>query len=110
MNADGRGHADLLKKAFLAIADLEAKLAALERAPKEPIAIVGMACRFPAGADDPEAFFGKTKGDFFGCHFDLVQVEKGQWGSLERLNWDKNLGNIDLTQIKVKRQMDVRKL
>ena len=49
MNADGRGHADLLKKAFLAIEDLQAKLAALERSRKEPIAIVGMGCRFPAG-------------------------------------------------------------
>ena len=57
MSPDGRGHADLLKKAFLAIEDLEAKLAALERSRKEPVAIVGMACRFPAGADDPAAFW-----------------------------------------------------
>jgi acyl transferase domain-containing protein len=41
--------------ALLAL-DLKAKLDALEQAAPEPIAIIGMACRFP-GADSPQAFW-----------------------------------------------------
>ncbi len=45
-----------LKRAFIALEQMQAKLSALERKQTEPIAIIGIGCRFP-GANGPEAFW-----------------------------------------------------
>ncbi|XXX73807.1 beta-ketoacyl synthase N-terminal-like domain-containing protein [Sorangium sp. So ce134] len=46
-----------LLRAATAIKELKAKLQAYERERTEPIAIIGMGCRFPGGADDPARYF-----------------------------------------------------
>jgi acyl transferase domain-containing protein/NADPH:quinone reductase-like Zn-dependent oxidoreductase/acyl carrier protein len=46
-----------LKRAFLALEDAEARLAAVEHAAREPVAVIGLGCRMPGGVEDPDGLW-----------------------------------------------------
>jgi len=48
---------DALRRALFAVKDMRARLEALEQARKEPIAIVGLACRLPGGVRDARSYW-----------------------------------------------------
>ncbi|MBD2136211.1 acyltransferase domain-containing protein [Anabaena sp. FACHB-1237] len=60
MNQPKLDNTALMKKALVELRETKAKLQLLEKAKNEPIAIIGMGCRFP-GADNPDAFWQLLK-------------------------------------------------
>lgn len=54
-------HLSPIKQAFLAIEEMQAKLAEKENKNQGAIAIIGLGCRFPGGGNDPESFWQLLK-------------------------------------------------
>jgi acyl transferase domain-containing protein/NADPH:quinone reductase-like Zn-dependent oxidoreductase/NADP-dependent 3-hydroxy acid dehydrogenase YdfG/aryl carrier-like protein len=50
-------NADALRRALVALRDLRARLAQAKQAAHEPVAIVGMGCRFPGGSSSPDRYW-----------------------------------------------------
>src|SRR4051812_22337159 len=66
----------LLLRALQTVEDLKGKLRAAEDDNREPIAIIGIGCRFPGDADTPDAFWELLRNGV-----DAVrQIPAARWG------------------------------
>ena len=55
--SDPKDRRAVLERALRAMEEMQAKLDALERERREPVAIIGMSCRFPGQGNSPEAYW-----------------------------------------------------
>src|SRR5471032_1129624 len=64
-----------LQQAVIALRSQRARIAELEAAGSAPIAVVGMACRYPAGANTPQALWEAVRDGRDGSR----EVPKERW-------------------------------
>ena len=57
VNSNSTANNQRLARALQAIEKLQARVTDLQQASTEPIAIIGLGCRFPGGANSPDAFW-----------------------------------------------------
>ncbi|NEQ52214.1 MAG: type I polyketide synthase, partial [Leptolyngbya sp. SIO3F4] len=70
-----RDYRPLLKEALLEIEALQSELKAVQHTQTEPLAIIGMGCRFPGGGNNPEAFWQLLKNGSNLC----VDIPASRW-------------------------------
>ncbi|NQY73930.1 MAG: polyketide synthase, partial [Candidatus Margulisbacteria bacterium] len=82
-----------LKNAYRLLSDMEQRMIELEkdnkRSANEPIAIVGMSCRFPGGCNSPDQYWDLLKS---GKNV-ISEVPKGRWDMGRYFDPDKNVPN-----------------
>ncbi|MCF2149629.1 SDR family NAD(P)-dependent oxidoreductase [Desmonostoc muscorum LEGE 12446] len=76
-----------LQRAVIALKEMRLKLDALERSKNEPIAIVGMSCRFPGGADSPSQFWELLRNGVDA----IAEVPEDRWNIDEYYSSNLNL-------------------
>ena len=64
-----------LKQALVKLEEMQSKLKAIEESKTEPIAIIGMGCRFPGGANDPETYWQLLRNGVDG----ITEVPTDRW-------------------------------
>ena len=76
MNGAENGHdSNTARRLMHALDRASTKLEACQRAATEPIAVVGVGCRFPGGADSPDAFWRRLAEGFDG----IGEVPPERW-------------------------------
>ncbi len=82
-------HRGLLRSALETIERLQSKLDAVESARREPIAVIGMSCRFPGGANSPEDYWKLLRE-----RRDAIQeLPAGRWSQEAYLQLDPEVGS-----------------
>ena len=75
MSTDSPDRRAIITDALRKIDDLTARLEIAEKADTEPIAVLGMACRFPGGVNNPDQFWELLRGGASG----IVRVPPRRW-------------------------------
>ncbi|MBF0377040.1 MAG: SDR family NAD(P)-dependent oxidoreductase [Desulfamplus sp.] len=79
--------ADTLKKLYITLKQTQAKLASVESAAHEPIAIIGMGCRFPGGANNLQKYW-----DLLINQKDaIIDVPSNRWSASDWFDPDQNV-------------------
>jgi myxalamid-type polyketide synthase MxaE and MxaD len=86
---------EMLKQSLLKIRRLQARVDAFEQAQHAPIAIVGMACRYPGGANNPDQFWHLLRDGVDA----IVQVPENRWRAADYFDADPSaVGKAYVTQ------------